>query len=79
MPTKNCSKVKKVKQESLNTHVADVNYEDEDDWKVRLINQTNNVNVKELIKRQPFWKCEQHTFQPNGLNEAEVALLIFKL
>ena len=46
---------------------------------MRLINQTNNVNVKELIKRQPFWKREQHTFQPNGLNEAEVALLIFKL
>ena len=46
---------------------------------MRLINQTNNANVKEIIKRQPFWKREKYTFQPNGLNEAEVTLLIFKL
>ena len=63
---------KKVKQESFNAHFAEVNHNGEDDWEVRLIDQTDNV--EELRKRESFWQHELDTFQPNGLNEREVAL-----
>ena len=36
------------------------------------IDQTNNV--EEPGKRESFWQHELDTFQPNGLNEREVAL-----
>ena len=36
-------KRKKVKQESFNTHFVDVIHNGEDDWEVRLIDQTDNV------------------------------------
>ena len=63
-------------QESFNTHFAEVN--DEGDWEVRLIDQTDNV--EQLRKRDPFWQHELDTFQPNGLNEHEVApFLMLKL
>ena len=38
---------------------------------------TDNVetdNVEDLRKRESFWQPELETFQPNGLNEREVAL-----
>ena len=68
----NFLKRKKVKQESFNAHFAEVNHNGEDDWQVRLIEQTDNV--EELRKRESFWQHELDTFQPNGLNEREVAL-----
>ena len=65
-------KRKKVKQESFNTHFGEVNHNGEDDWEVRLIDQTDNV--EELRKSESFWQHELDTIQPNGLNEHEVAL-----
>ena len=53
-------------------YFAEVNHNGEDDWEVRLIDQTDNV--EELRKRGSFWQHELDTFQPNGLNEREVAL-----
>ena len=43
-----------------------------DDWEVRLIDQTDDV--EDLRKTESFWQHEMDTFQPNGLNEREVAL-----
>ena len=43
-------------------------------WEVRLIHQTNNV--EELRKRKSFWQHELDTFQPNVLNQREVALFL---
>ena len=70
MPTETFSKVKK-----FNSHFAEVNHDGEDDWEVRLIDQTDNV--KELRKRKYFWQHELDTSQPNGLNESEVAKWLF--
>ena len=39
---------------------------------VRLIDQTGNV--EELRKKESFSQHELDTFQPNGLNEHEVAV-----
>ena len=39
---------------------------------MRLIDQTDNV--EDLRKRESFWQHGPETFQPNGLNEREVAL-----
>ena len=69
---RNFLKRKKVKQESFNAHFAEVKHNDEDDWEVRLIDQTDNV--EELRKRDLLCQHEWDTFQPNGLNEYEVAL-----
>ena len=51
-PDINILKGKKVKQESFKAHFAEVNHSVEDDWEVRLIDQTNNV--VELRKREYF-------------------------
>ena len=67
-------KRKKVKQKSFKTDFAEVNHNGEDDWEVRLIDQTDNV--EELRKRESFWQHELDIFQPNGLNEHEVALFL---
>ena len=61
-----------IKQESFNAHFAEANYNGEEDWEVRLIDQTDNV--EDLRKRESFWQHELETFQPNGLNECKVAL-----
>ena len=53
---------------------AEVNHNGEDDWELRLIDQTDNV--EDLRKRESFWQYELDTFQPNGLNEQEVALVL---
>ena len=71
-PHRNFLRRKKVEQESFKAHFAVVNHNGEDDWEVRLINQTDNV--EELRKREFFWQHELDTFQPNGLREREVAL-----
>ena len=70
------SERKKGKQESFNVHFAEVNHNGEDNWEVKLIDQ--NDNLEELRKREFFGQHELDTFQPNGLNEREVAFLIFK-
>ena len=49
-----------------------VNHNGEDDWEVKLIEQNNNV--EELRKRASIWQNELDTFQPNGLNEHELAV-----
>ena len=61
-----------MKQESFNARFAEANHIGEGDWKVRLVDQTDNV--EDLKKRESFWQHELETFQPNGLNEREVAL-----
>ena len=65
-------KRKKVKQGSFNAHFAEVNHNGEDDWELRLIDQTDNVDA--LRKRESFWQHELGTFLPNELSEQEVAL-----
>ena len=50
----------------------EVNHNGEDDWEVRLIDQTDNV--EDLRKSESFWQHELGTFQPNGLKEQEEAL-----
>ena len=42
----------------------------ESDWEVKLIDQ--GVSVDDLRRRESY--CQLETFQPNGLNEREVAL-----
>ena len=69
---RNLLKRRKVKQDSFNTHFTEVNHNGEDDWEVRLINPTDNV--EDLRKRESFWQHELDTFQPDGLNEHKVAL-----
>ena len=50
---RNFLKRKTVKQESFHAHFAEVNHHDEDDWEVRLIDQTDIV--ENLRKRESFW------------------------
>ena len=69
---RNFLRKKKVKQESFNAHIAEANHNGEEDWEVRFIDQTDTV--EDLRKREFFWQHELETFQPNGLNEREVAL-----
>ena len=69
---RNFLKRKKVKQESLNAHFAEADHNGEEDGEVKLNDQTDNV--EDLRKRESFWQHELETFQPNGLNEREVAL-----
>ena len=62
-----------MKQESFNAHFVEANHNGEDDWEMRLIDQTDNV--KDLRRKvESFWQQELETFQPNGLNDREVAL-----
>ena len=65
-------KRKKVRQESFNAPFSEVKHNGVDDWEVRLIDQTDDV--EDLRKTESFWQHEMDTFQPNGLNEREVAL-----
>ena len=41
-------------------------------WESTLIDQTESVD--NLRRRESFWQYELDTFQPNGLNERDVAL-----
>ena len=61
-----------MKQESFNVHFAEADHNGEEDWEVKLIDQTDNV--EDLRKRESFWQHELENFQPNRLNEREVAL-----
>ena len=72
---RNFLKRKRVKQVSFNAHFAEANHNGEEGWEVRLIDQTDNV--EDLSKRESFWQHELETFQPNGLNEHEMALFLY--
>ena len=63
---------KKVKQESFHDHFAEGLHQGESDWEVRLIDQ--GVSADDVRRRESYWPHELDTFQPNGLNEREVAL-----
>ena len=41
-------------------------------WEITPIDQTDSVD--DLRRRESFWQYELGTFQPNGLNERDVAL-----
>ena len=69
---RNYCKSRKVKQGSFHTYFADDAHSGKGDWKVRLIDQSEST--EDLRKRESFWQHELDTFQPNGLNEREVAL-----
>ena len=63
---------KKVKQESFHAHFAEGLHQGENDWEVRLIDKT--VSFDDASRRESYWQRELDIFQPNGLNEREVAL-----
>ena len=62
----------KVKRELFHAHFANGAQSGESDWEVRLIDQSDST--EDLRKRESFSQHELDTFQPNGLNEREVAL-----
>ena len=68
---RNYRKNRKVKQESFHAHFADDIHSGEGDLEVRLIDQSDST--EDLRKRESFWQHERDTFQPNDLNECEVA------
>ena len=69
---RNYRKNRKVKQEPFDAHFADDVHSGEGDWEVRPTNQSDST--EDLRKRESFWQHELDTFQPNDLNEREVAL-----
>ena len=60
MPTETFLKRKKLNKSHFNAHFAEVNHNGEDNWEVRLIDQTDNV--EELRKRESYWQHELDTF-----------------
>ena len=69
---RNYRKNMKVKEEPFHVHFADGNHSVEGNWQVRLTDQSDST--EDLRKRESFWQHELEIFQPNGLNEREVAL-----
>ena len=61
----------KVERESSHAHFADGVHSGKGDCEVRLIDQSDST--EDLRRRESFWQHELDTFQPNGLNEREVA------
>ena len=61
-----------VKQASFHAHFEDDKHHVISDWEITLIDQTDSVG--DLRRRESFWQYELDTFQPNGLNERDVAL-----
>ena len=61
-----------VKEASFHTHFEDDKHHGISDWEITLIDQTDSVD--DLRSRESFWQYELDTFQPNGLNERDVAL-----
>ena len=68
----NYCKNRKVKQEQFYAHFPGGALSGEGDWEVRLIDQSDSTG--NLRKREAFWQHELDNFQPNVLNECEVAL-----
>ena len=61
-----------VKQAQFHAHFEDDKHHGMSDWEITLIDQTESVG--DLRRRESFWQYELDTFQPNGLNECDVAL-----
>ena len=61
-----------VEQASFHAHFEDGKHHGINDWEITLIDQTDSVD--DLRRRESFWQYELDTFQPNGLNERDVAL-----
>ena len=61
-----------VKQASFHAHFEDDKHHGISDWEITLIDQTDSVD--NLRRRESFRQYELDTFQPNGLNERDVAL-----
>ena len=61
-----------VKQALFHAHFEDDKHHGMSDWEITLIDQTESVD--NLRRRESFWQYELDTFQPNGLNERDVAL-----
>ena len=61
-----------VKQASFHAHFDDDKYHGMSDWEIALINQAESV--EDLRRRVSFWEYQLDTFQPNRLNERDVAL-----
>ena len=62
---------------SFHAHFAKDLHQGESNWEVRLIDQ--RVSVDDARRREYYWKHELDTFQPNGLNEREVAFFLTQL
>ena len=62
----------KNKQEPFHAHFEDTRRASRDDWEVRLIELTDNV--ENFQKTVSFLQQKWYTFQPNELNVREVAL-----
>ena len=65
-------KKKKFKEEPFHANIAATVHSGEEDWEVTLIDQSDSTQV--LRKKESLWEYELDTFQPNGLNERDVAL-----
>ena len=61
-----------VKQSPFHAHFEGDKHHGMSVWEISLINQTDNVD--DLRRRESFWLYELDTFEPNGLNERDVAL-----
>ena len=61
-----------VKQASLHAHFKDDKHHGVSDMEITLIDQTESKD--DLKRRESFWQYKLDTFQPNGLNERDVAL-----
>ena len=61
-----------VKQASFHAHFENDKHHGISDWEITLTDQTDSV--EDLRRRESFQQYELDTFQPNGLNERDVAL-----
>ena len=61
-----------VKEASFHAHFEDVKHHGMSDWEINLVDQAERVD--DLRRRESFWQYELNAFQPNGLNEPDVAL-----
>ena len=60
------------KQASFHAHFEDDKHHGMGDWEITLIDQAESVD--DLRRTESFWQFEFDTFQPNGLNELDLAL-----
>ena len=56
---------------SFHAHFEDDKHHGMSDWEITLVHQTDSVDD---LRKKSFWQYEVDTFQPNGLNERDVAL-----
>ena len=61
-----------VKQASFHAHFEDDKHHGMSDWEITLIDQTKSVD--NLRRKESFWQYQLNTFQPNRLNECNLAL-----